>query len=75
MHERRGVGVGDVELIPDVAQLALLEVARDQRGLASARGRAQPDDRSRRGFVEKREQSRPRQRVVDLGPREFGESG
>ena len=75
MHEGRGVAVGDVDLIPEVTQAARLEIARDERRLACARRGAYPDDRPRRSFVEQREEPRPRQRVVELGPRQLGEGG
>ena len=75
MDEGSRVGVAAVRLIPDMRQIARLEVACDQRRLARAGRRRYPDDRARRGFVEEREQARPRQRVVELGPRQFGESG
>src|SRR5204863_4862117 len=75
MDESGWIGIPTVGLIPDVGQIARLEVACDQRRLARAGGRRYPDDRARRGFVEEREQARPRQRIVKLGPRQFGESG
>jgi hypothetical protein len=75
MEERRRVRVAEVDLIPDVTKIARVEVAGDERGLARPGWRGQPDDRSRRSFVEEREQPRTRKRVVELGPREFGESG
>ncbi len=75
MDERRRIGVAGVDLVPQVAPVAGLQVACDERRLAGSRRRADPDDRSRRGFVEERVEPRPRQRVVELRPREFGESG
>ena len=75
MDERRGIRIPDVRLIPDVTKVAIFEVARHERGLAGAGRGANPDDRPRRGFVEKRKQPRPRQRIVELRPRQFGESG
>src|SRR5437660_4555971 len=38
VEERRGVRVARVELIPEMTPLARFEPARDQRGLARARG-------------------------------------
>jgi hypothetical protein len=74
MDECGRVGIADVSLVPDVRQIARLEVACDQRRLARAGRSRYPDDRARRCFVEEREQPRPWQRVVELGPRQFGES-
>jgi hypothetical protein len=73
VHERRGVGVASVELVPDVTPAARLQIARHERGLAGARCGADPRYRSRQGFVEAREQPGTRQRVVELGPGELGE--
>src|SRR5215467_3920087 len=55
MHEGRGIGIADVELVPDVAQTAYLEIARDERGLARSGRSGQPDNRPLRGVVEERE--------------------
>src|SRR5262249_12959547 len=62
-------------LIPDVAQLARLEIARDERRLAGARRRAHPDDWTRQRLVEQCVEPWPWQCVEELGARQLGESG
>ena len=75
VHERGGVAVADVHLVPQVRQLPRLGVARDQRRLARSRGGGDPDDRPLARGVEALEEPRPRQRVVEPGSRQFRERG
>ncbi len=75
MDECRRIGIADIDLIPEVTELARLEIACDERGLARTGRRTHPDDRARGRFVEERVEARPRDRVVELWPREFGEGG
>jgi hypothetical protein len=72
-EERRAVGIPGVVLVPEVTQAPRLDIARDERGLAGTRRGGYPDDRPLRGFVQKREETRPRKRFVQLGPGQFGE--
>ena len=73
VHERGRICVAAVDLVPDVTLVARLEVTRHQGRLAGTRWCAHPDDRPRSRLVQQLEQPWTLERVVELGPREFGE--
>ena len=75
VEERRRVGVARIGLEPQPGQLARLDVACDERGLARARRPGDPQDGMRAALVEQSEQALTLLDVVQPRPAELGERG
>ena len=73
IDEGGGIGIGGIDLVPDAAALACLQVTGQQRGLARAGLGAEPDQGTPGRLVEQGMEARARQHVVQPRPRELGE--
>jgi hypothetical protein len=73
VEERRDVDVALVDAVPEAAQLALVDVVRDQRGLPRARRSGHPDDGMGATGVEPLEEPGSRQDAADSRASDLGQ--